>query len=90
MKLSLLRYSCFLRSEFEEGNQVLVHNIKKAKRLPGTKNAKKYLGPYLVEKVTPCHIIARKDPSSKTTKIPIHLSRVYHARKQTVSKSLIH
>ena len=27
-----------------EGNQVLVHNVKKAKRVPGTKNAKKYLG----------------------------------------------
>ena len=28
-------------SEFERGDQVIMHNIKKAKRLPGTKEAKK-------------------------------------------------
>ena len=39
------------RSEFEEGDQVIVHNIKKAKRLPGTKETKKYLGPYTIEEV---------------------------------------
>ncbi|KAI6646825.1 hypothetical protein LOD99_9154 [Oopsacas minuta] len=62
------------RSEFVEGDEVLVHNIKKAKRLPGTKDAKKYLGPYTIEKVKPSHLVARKDPDSKTTKLPIHLS----------------
>ena len=31
------------RSEFEQGDQVIVHNIKKVKLLPGTKEAKKYL-----------------------------------------------
>ena len=33
-----------LRSEFEQGDQVIVHNIKKGKRLPETKETKKYLG----------------------------------------------
>ena len=28
------------RSEFEQGDQAVVHNIKKAKRLPETKNTK--------------------------------------------------
>ena len=42
----------YFRSEFEEGDQVIVHNIKKAKRLPGTKEAKKYIGPYSVENCT--------------------------------------
>ncbi|KAI6655806.1 hypothetical protein LOD99_1948 [Oopsacas minuta] len=67
-------------SEFVEGDEVLVHNLKKAKRLPGTKDAKKYLGPYTIEKVKPSHLDARKHPDSKTTKLPIHLSRKYHSR----------
>ena len=46
------------RSEFEQGDEVIVHNIKKAKRLPGTKEAKKYLGPYTVEEVKPSHLVA--------------------------------
>ena len=76
----------YFRSEFEEGNQVIVHSIKKAKRLPGTKEANKYIGPYSVEKVTPSHLLARKYPNSKATKLPIHLSRKYYSRKQPVSK----
>ena len=43
------------RSEFEQGDQVIVHNIKKAKRLPGTKDTKKYLGPYTIEELKPSH-----------------------------------
>ena len=70
------------RSEFEQGDQVIMHNIKKAKRLPGTKEAKKYLGPYTIEEVTPSHLVARKDPHSKTTKLPIHMSRKYHSQIQ--------
>ena len=68
------------RSEFEQGDQVIVHNIKKAKRLPETKDTKKYLGPYTIEEVKPSHLVARKDPHSKTTKLPIHMSRKYHSR----------
>ena len=34
-----------------------MHNIKKAKRLPGIKGAKKYLGPYTVEEVKPSHLV---------------------------------
>ena len=52
-----------------------MHNIKKAKRLPGTKEAKKYLGPYTIEEVKPSHLVVRKDPHSKTTILPIHMSR---------------
>ncbi|KAI6655698.1 hypothetical protein LOD99_1838 [Oopsacas minuta] len=72
------------RSEFVEGDEVLVHNIKKAKRLPGTKDAKKYLGAYTIEEVKPSHLVARKDPDSKTTKLPIHLSRKYHSRMNEI------
>ncbi|KAI6660753.1 hypothetical protein LOD99_10260 [Oopsacas minuta] len=68
------------RSEFVEEDEVLVHNIKKAKRLPGTKDTKKYLGPYTIEEVKPSDLVARKDPDSKTTKLSIHLSRKYHSR----------
>ena len=56
-----------------------MHNIEKAKRLPGTKDTKKYLGPYTIEEVKPSQV-ARKDPHSKTTKLPIHMSRKYHSR----------
>ena len=66
------------RSEFEQGDQVIVHNIKKAKRLPGTKDKKIYI--YTIEEVKPSHLVARKDPHSKTTKLPIHMSRKYHSR----------
>ena len=68
------------RSEFEQGDQVIVHNIKKAKTLPGTKDTKKYLGHYTIEEVKPSHLVARKDPHSKTTILPIHMSRKYHSR----------
>ena len=73
------------RSEFEKGDQVIVHNIKKAKKIPGTKEEKKYTAPYTVEKVTHSCLIAHKDQNSKATKLPIHLSRIYHSRKQPVS-----
>ena len=39
------------RSEFGQGDQVIVHNIKKAEWLLGTKEAKKYFWPYTVEEV---------------------------------------
>ena len=77
--MTLLLFLNF-RSEFEQGDQVIVHNIKKAKRLPGTKEAKKYLGPYTVEEVKPSHLVARKGPNNKTTKLPLHMSRKYHSR----------
>ena len=74
------------RSEFEGGDLILVQNIKKTKSLPGTKNEEKYLGPYLVSDVTPSHIVAQKDPSSsKTTRLPIHLSRKYQKRDPEVN-----
>ena len=73
------------RSEFEKGDQVIVHNIKKTKKIPGRKEEKKYTGPYTVEEVTSSCLIARKDQNSKATKLPIHLSRKYHSRKQPVS-----
>ena len=64
----------------------MVHNIKNAKRLPYTKKEKKYLGPFVVGSVTKSNLITPKDPiSDTTTKIPIHLSRVYHERKQKIS-----
>ena len=38
--MTLLLFLNF-RSEFEQGDEVILYNIKKAKRLPGTKEAKK-------------------------------------------------
>ena len=80
-----LKINVSFRSEFEKGDQVIVYNIKKAKKIPGTKEEKKYTGLYTVEEVTPSHPIARKDQNIKATKLPIHLSRRYHSRKQPVS-----
>ena len=57
-----------------------MHNIKKAKRFPGTKEANKYLGPYTVEEVKPSHLVARKGPNDKTAKLPLHMSRKYDSR----------
>ena len=62
--MTLLLFLNF-RSEFEQGDEVIVHNIKKAKRLPGTKEAKKYLGPYTVEEVKPSHLVVRKGPKQQ-------------------------
>ena len=73
------------RSEFEKGDQDIVHNIKKAKKIPGTKEEKKYTGPYKIEEATPSHLIVRKDQKSKAKKLLIHLSRKYYSRKQPVS-----
>ena len=57
----------------------------KTKRLPRTKNEEKYLGPYLVSKVIPSHIVAQNNPtSSKTTRLHIHLSRKYRKRDPEV------
>ena len=67
------------RSEFEQVDQVIVQNSLKLKRLPETKDTKKYLGPYTIEEVKPSHLVARKDPHSKKTKLPIHISLKYHS-----------
>ena len=84
--LTLLELSNFsLRSEFEKGDQVIIQNIKKAKKIPGTKEEKKYTGPYTVEEVRPSHLVARKDQNTKTTKLPIHLSRKYYSREHPVN-----
>ena len=74
-----------MRSEFKEGDLILVQTIKKSKKLPGTKKEEKYLGPFHVSKVTPSHLVALKDlSSSKTTKIPIYLSRIYQKKDSRV------
>ena len=71
-------------------NQGIVDNIKKAKRLPGTKETKKYLGPYTVEEVKSSHLVARRGgPNSKTTKLPLHMSRKYHSCNLVVSSLMI-
>ena len=56
-----------------------MHNIKKAKRLSGNEDTKKYLGPYTIEEVKPSQLVARKDLHNKTTKLRIHMSRKYHS-----------
>ena len=67
------------QSEFEQGDQVIVHIIKKAKRHPTTKYNKKYLEPY-IEEIKSSRLVARKDPHNKTTKLSIHMSRKYNSR----------
>ena len=61
------------RSEFEQGDKVIVHNIKKANKLPGTKDTKIYLRPCTIEEVKLSHLVACKDPHSKTATLPIHM-----------------
>ena len=64
-----------------------MHNIKKAKRLPGTKEAKKYFGPYTVEEVKPSHFVSPKGPNNKTTIVPLHIARKYDSRNPV---SIVH
>ena len=79
-----------IRSEFEGGDIILVQNIKKSKKLPGTKNELKYRGPYTVYEVTPCHLIIRKDPATtKTTKVSIRLSQKYQQKIPRYIKLMI-
>ncbi|KAI6655338.1 hypothetical protein LOD99_2173 [Oopsacas minuta] len=75
------------RSEFVEGDEVLVHNIKKAKRFPGTKDAKKYLGPYMIEEVKPSYLVVAKTQiaNNKITYPSIKKMSFSHGRKMAVS-----
>ena len=77
MLLTGCGYILKFRSEFEQGDQFIVHNIKKAKRLLGTKDTKKYLGPYTINEVN-YHLVARKDLHNKRIILPIQMSRKYN------------
>ena len=46
-------------------DKVLIHNISKDKKIPGTKAQPKYFGPYDVENVTKGHVFVSKSDKSK-------------------------
>ena len=64
-----------------KGDQVLVTNMAKLKRLPNTKEQGKYLGPHKVSRVTESHaVLVSTDPSKKEKKAPLHIVRPYFER----------
>ena len=66
------------RSHIEKSDQILIRNISKDKKLPGTKEQPKYFGPYEVENVTKGHVVVSK--LGKHKKIPFHLTKKYLQR----------
>ena len=66
------------RSHIEKSDQILIRNISKDKKLPGTKQQPKYFGPYAVENVTKGHVVVSK--LGKQKKIPFHLTKKYLQR----------
>ena len=61
--------------------------MRKAKHMPVTKGEPKYLGPLTAAEVTETHaVVLSKDSDIK--KVPLHISRPYHQRKQTKRKSM--
>ena len=64
------------RSDIQTSDHILIRNICKDKRLPGTKTQPKYFGPYPVEKVTKGHIVVSKD-AKKSKHVPLHLAKKY-------------
>ena len=69
---------------FQKSDHVLIRNIGKDKKLPGTKTQPKYFGPYPVEKITKGHIVVFRD-EKKTTKVPFHLTKKYLQRNSQVN-----
>ena len=68
----------------EEGDQFLVKNMSKVKKLPGTKTQYKYTGPFVATKVTDTHISytgnTLKSNKQKYLKVPIHLTKKYFSK----------
>ncbi|KAI6659466.1 hypothetical protein LOD99_10767 [Oopsacas minuta] len=61
-------------TSIKQGDQILVRNMRKAKKMPGTKKGGKYIGPMTVAKVTESRALVLKEeaksPKRKFTDIP--------------------
>ena len=63
---------------------MLIRNINKVKKLPGTKSHPKYFGPYEVEKVTKGHVIVNNNMKGKQFKnVPFLLTKKYLQRNSS-------
>ena len=74
------------RSKITEGELMLVHNIAKLKKIPGTKDQPKYKGPYEVTKITDSHAYGCEDNNQykKSKKFPLHMTIKYFQRDTQV------
>ena len=64
---------------------ILYRNMPKSKKMPGTKNQNKYLGPIIAQEVTDTHVIIKQENGSKKKKVPLNLSRVHHPRRNVTN-----
>ena len=70
-------------SNIKPGDQILVRNMRKAKRMPGTKKEAKYIGPMTAVEVTYSHaLVLKKGSDSNCSKYPLHISRQYFPRSE--------
>ena len=63
---------CFPSSNIKGGDQIIIRNMRKAKKIPGIKRESKYLGPMKVNDVTENHALDITWRQDK--KIPLHIS----------------
>ena len=59
---------------------VLVRKVSREKKLPGTKQQPKYLGPYKILKITKSHLLISPKDGKRKKNIPIHLAKKYTLR----------
>ena len=71
------------RCDIKEGDKIIFTNIRKLKKMPKTKNQGKYVGPFTASKIMDSHVVISHEElgSNKDKKVPIHITRVYHERK---------
>ena len=75
--------SCCASSNIKPGDQILVRNMRKAKRMHGTKKVAKYIGPMTAVEVTDSHaLVLKKGSDSKCSKYPLHISRQCFPRSE--------
>ena len=83
--ITVVLISKLFRSEINEGDMILYRNMPKSKKMPGTKNQNKYVGPIIAHEVTDTHVIIKQENGSKRKKVPIDIARVYHPRLDIIT-----
>ena len=56
--------------------------MPKSKKMPGTKDQAKYIGPLVAQEVTDTHVILDRNKKYKSQKVPIEIARLYHPRSE--------
>ena len=74
-------------SKITEGDQIIFRNMRRAKKMPGTKKQSKYLGPMKVTELTDSHALVLTDDGVKTKKVPLHISKSYFPRSEVKRKN---